>query len=170
IAPRCRSNRKQVIRAAAAATARFSAPACFCLTVTATIVVSCGRSEYASDGSAGARTAAREAPRPTTCPSAPGGIGVSFDKIAYFPARAPASELERLCPALGDTLYDAVGWQANGRKFPFVGAMVVAIPHQGGSPDSIPGDAPEMWTASGDSVRLPNGQLLPKTLGELRAL
>jgi len=134
------------------------------------IVVSCGRSEYASDGSAGARTAAREAPRPTTCPSAPGGIGVSFDKIAYFPARAPASELERLCPALGDTLYDAVGWQANGRKFPFVGAMVVAIPHQGGSPDSIPGDAPEMWTASGDSVRLPNGQLLPKTLGELRAL
>jgi hypothetical protein len=27
-----------------------------------------------------------------------------------------------------------------------------------------------MWTAAGDSVRLPDGQLLPKTLGGLRAL
>src|SRR5690349_8368705 len=136
IASRCRSNRKQVIRAAAAATPAFSAPTCFCLTVTAMIVMSCGRSEHAKDGSAGARTTAREVPRPTTCPPAPGGIVVGFDKIAYFPARAPASELQRLCPAVGDTLYDAVGWQANGRKFPFVGAMVVAIPHQGSSPDS----------------------------------
>lgn len=79
------------------------------------------------------------------------------------------AELSRLCPAAGDTLYDAVGWQADGRKFPFAGAMLVAI-HSGAQPDTVPGDEPDMWTASGDSVRLPDGQLLPATLGAVRAL
>jgi hypothetical protein len=104
-----------------------------------------------------------------TCPPASGGIVVGFDKVAFFPARARMSELERLCPAVGDTLYDAVGWQADGHKFPFIGAMLVAI-HSGAQPDTVPADEPDMWTASGDSVRLADGQLLPKTLGALRAL
>ena len=94
---------------------------------------------------------------------------MSFDKVAYFPSRARMAELERLCPAVGDTLYDAVGWQAPGHKFPFAGATLVAI-HSGAQPDNVPADEPDMWTASGDSVRLPDGQLLPKTLGGLRAL
>ena len=130
---------------------------------------SCARSD---EGKSPADTVsvARQNAKAATCPPVPGGIVVSFDKIGRFPARAGAAELERLCPAVGDTLYDAVGWQANGRKFPFVGAVVVAIPHQGNSPDSIADDAPEMWTASGDSIRLPDGRLLPKTVGELRTL
>jgi hypothetical protein len=66
-------------------------------------------------------------------------------------------------------MYDAVGWQAPATKFPFAGAMLVAI-HSGSQPDSIPIDEPDMWTASGDSVRLPDGHLLPRTLGGLRAL
>jgi len=136
----------------------------------ATVLSSCARSDRAEAASGGAHSAADAGTTPATCPSAPGGIVVSFDKLAYFPARAGMSELEGLCPAVDDTLYDAVGWQANGRKFPFVGAVLVAIPHQGNSPDSLPGDAPEMWTAAGDSVRLPGGQLLPKTLGALRTL
>ena len=103
------------------------------------------------------------------CPAAPDGIVVSFDKIAYFPARARISELRRLCPAAGDTLYDAVGWQAEGTRFPFLGAVLVAV-HSGSQPDSIAADEPDMWTASGDSVRLPGGQLLPRTLGALRTL
>jgi hypothetical protein len=144
----------------------MSAFAIACCATTAIVMVSCDRSDRAADR----RTGDRFTSAASTCPPAPGGIIVSFDRVAYFPARAPESQLERLCPAVGDTLYDAVGWQANGRKFPFVGAMLVAIPHQGTSPDSIAGGAPEMWTASGDSVRLPDGQLLPKTLGALRAL
>ena len=140
-----------------------------CLLLAMLGVASCARSDVGRDASS-SKTISQQNAKPTTCPPAPGGIVVSFDKIAYFPARAPASELERLCPAVDDTLYDAVGWQAAGRKFPFVGAMLVAIPHQGNSPDSIPGEASEMWTASGDSLRLPDGQPLPKTLGELRAL
>jgi hypothetical protein len=138
-------------------------------TIVAALAVACARSDRPRDASASARPATQTAAKPTICPSAPGGIVVSFDKVAYFPARARNAELERLCPAVGDTLYDAVGWQADGRKFPFVGAMVVAI-HSGAQPDTVPADEPDMWTASGDSVRLPDGQLLPRTLGALRAL
>lgn len=134
----------------------------------AVVLSSCARPDRAEGASGGARSAGGANTTSATCPPATGGIVVSFDKVGYFPARAAGSELERLCPAVDDTLYDAVGWQANGRKFPFAGAMLVAIPHQGNSPDSIPGDAPEMWTAAGDSVRLPDGQRIPKTLGALR--
>jgi len=126
---------------------------------------SCARPERQANAAARVREPADR----TLCPPAPGGVVVSYDRLAYFPARARMSELERLCPAVGDTLYDAVGWQANGRKFPFVGAMLVAI-HSGSQPDTVPGDEPDMWTASGDSLRLPDGRLLPRTLGGLRAL
>ncbi len=130
-------------------------------TLVIALVVACARPDRsANDG--------RQASA-TICPPAPGGIIVSFDKVAYFPARGRMSELSKLCSAGQDTLYDAVGWQAEGTKFPFVGATLVAL-HSGSQPDSISADEPDMWTASGDSVRLPNGQLLPRTLGGLRAL
>jgi hypothetical protein len=133
------------------------------------LVTACAHSERPADAAISSRAGARPSATSSTCPPAPGGIVVSFDKVAYFPARARMSDLERFCPAAGDTMYDAVGWQAAGKKFPFVGATLVAI-HSGNQPDSIPLDEPDMWTASGDSVRLPNGQLLPRTLGALRAL
>jgi hypothetical protein len=133
------------------------------------LVAACARSERPADPATDTHVGARPSATSSICPPAPGGIIVSFDKLAYFPARARMSELKRLCPAAGDTLYDAVGWQAAGIKFPLVGAVLVAI-HSGNQPDSIPLDEPDMWTASGDSVRLPNGQLLPRTLGALRAL
>ncbi len=110
---------------------------------------------------------AQRSAKRSTCPPAPSGIVVSFDKVAYFPSRGRMSALARLCPAVGDTDYDAVGWQAPGHKFPFVGAILVAI-HSGAQPDTVPADEPDMWTAAGDSVRLPDGRLLPRTLGEMR--
>jgi hypothetical protein len=134
--------------------------------VTSVLVITlaaCARADHPARAAATGHTTAK------FCPPAPGGIIVSVDKMAYFPSRAPIAELERLCPAAGDTLYDAVGWQASATKFPFVGAMLVAI-HSGSQPDVIPSDEPDMWTASGDSVRLPDGQLIPRTLRALRTL
>jgi hypothetical protein len=139
----------------------------FTLTASAALALdaSCARSDRQLDAAAGAQLGRQTNASPSLCPPAPNGIIVSFDKVAYFPARARMSELERLCPAAGDTLYDAVGWQAAATKLPFIGATLVAI-HSGNQPD----DQPDMWTASGDSLRLPDGQLLSRTLGALRAL
>ena len=128
-----------------------------------TLSAACARSDRPVRSAASAHAAAQS----KVCPPAPGGIVVSVDKMAYFPSRARITELERLCPAAGDTLYDAVGWQADATTLPFFGAMLVAV-HAGIQPDS--NDEPQMWTATGDSVRLPDGQLLPRTLGALRAL
>ena len=133
------------------------------------LVAACAGSDRPPDAAQRIHAGARSGAPSSVCPSAPGGIIVSFDKVAYFPARARMSELVRLCPAAGDTLYDAVGWQGDGTRFPFVGAMLVAV-HTRSQPDSISIDEPVMWTASGDSVRLPDGQLLPRTLGGLRTL
>jgi hypothetical protein len=133
------------------------------------LVAACAGSDRPPAAAQRIHAGARPGAPSSVCPSAPGGIIVSFDKVAYFPARARVSELVRLCPAAGDTLYDAVGWQGDGTRFPFVGAMLVAV-HTRSQPDSISIDEPVMWTASGDSVRLPDGQLLPRTLGALRSL
>src|SRR5262249_6751066 len=78
------------------------------------------------------------------------------------------AELHRLCGAGAAMLYDAVGWQAPGEEFPFHGGRITAV-LSGAQNRPHARDVPDLWTAEGDSLRLADGQLLPRTLGELRA-
>ena len=73
--------------------------------------------------------------------------------------------------SVGDTgLYDAVGWQSTGWSFPFVGAEVVAAQTTRMIDKPVLENQPaDIWTATGDSVRMPDGQLVPRTLGALKA-
>jgi hypothetical protein len=104
------------------------------------------------------------------CATPQHGIIVSLDTVASLPTRASLAELQRICPAGDTTLYDDVGWQADAWAFPFVGARVLAVQSQGSVEESlIDSSAADLWTVQGDSVRLPDGWLLPRTLGELRA-
>ena len=48
----------------------------------------CARNDRQADAAAGARRATPPGATPSLCPPAPDGIIVSFDKVAYFPARA----------------------------------------------------------------------------------
>jgi hypothetical protein len=72
---------------------------------------------------------------------------------------------------VGDSaLYDAVGWQGVAWKFPFVGASVMAVQSKHGYGESVHDDEePDLWIVEGDSIRLPDGALVPRTLGALRA-
>ncbi|HVX41967.1 MAG TPA: hypothetical protein VHB25_20565 [Gemmatimonadaceae bacterium] len=95
---------------------------------------------------------------------------MSLDHVGPFPTQAPLAELERLCSAGDTTLYDAVGWQAAAREFPFTGARVLAVQSKHGVDDRLHLDEPaDLWILSGDSLRLADGQLVPRTLGALRA-
>jgi hypothetical protein len=78
------------------------------------------------------------------------------------------AELQRRCSLGADTLYDAVGWQAPAWMFPFTGAQIVAVQPERSLGQTLGDSVPDLWTAIGDSLRLPDGQLLPRTLGELR--
>jgi hypothetical protein len=107
--------------------------------------------------------------RDALCDRPKHGVVVGPDTIAAFPTRAPLAELRRRCMA-GDTiLHDAVGWQAVAWVFPFDGARVVAVQSKHGFGESLRENEPaDLWTVEGDSVRLADGELLPRTLGALR--
>ncbi len=107
---------------------------------------------------------------PGVCAAPANGIVVGSDTIGPFPTTAPLSELIRICPAGDTTLYDAVGFQAMARVFPFVGARITAAQPDHPAGDWIDSTKPaDLWIITGDSIRLPDGQLLPRTLGEMRA-
>lgn len=104
------------------------------------------------------------------CATPPRGVVVTRDSVASLPTHATLGEIKRRCAAGDTTLYDAVGWQAAAWVFPFVGARVVAVQSKHGDGDVVHDDEiPDLWTVEGDSVRLPDGQLMPRTLGALRS-
>jgi len=103
------------------------------------------------------------------CPTPAHGLIISLDTVASFPTSATLGDHMRRC-AFGDTgMYDAVGWQSTGWSFPFAGARILAAQTTRTIDSTVLESQPaDLWTAEGDSVRLPDGQLMPHTLGELR--
>jgi hypothetical protein len=127
------------------------------------IATACAPKEPHADSSVAQRPAA-------VCTPPANGIVVGEDTIGPFPITATLAELVRICPAGDTTLYDAVGFQAMARVFPFVGARITAAQPDHPFGDWIDSTKPaDLWIITGDSVRLPDGQLLPRTLGEMRA-
>lgn len=98
------------------------------------------------------------------------GVVVGHDTVAGFSTHATLAALRQECTVGDDSLYDAVGCQAVGWTFPFAGARVMAVQSKHGFGEAVHDDeVPDLWIVDGDSVRLPDGQLVPRTLGALRA-
>jgi len=98
------------------------------------------------------------------------GIIIGHDTVAGFSTRATLGALRQQCSVGDSVLYDAVGWQAAAWQFPFVGARVTAVQSSHGYGEEVNNaEVPDLWTAEGDSVRLPDGELAPHSLGALRA-
>lgn len=129
-----------------------------------TLAIGCSHQSHDS-GADSANVHAAGSPR--LCATPRGGLVVSLTRVALFPTTATTTELDRLCDAGAAVLYDAVGWQAPGEEFPFAGARVTAVLSGAQNRPHLP-DVPDLWTASGDSLRLDDGLLVPRTLGELR--
>ena len=104
------------------------------------------------------------------CATPVGGIVVSSDRIGSLSTHATLGALKRECSAGDSAMYDAVGWQAAAWAFPFVGARVLAVQSKHAFYEPTSDDeVPDLWTIEGDSVRLADGQLVPATLGSLKA-
>ena len=98
------------------------------------------------------------------------GIIVQTDSVAGFSTHATLGALRKQCSAGESALYDAVGWQAVAWTFPFVGARVMAVQSKHGFGEAVHDDeVPDLWIVEGDSIRLADGELTPRTLGVLRA-
>jgi hypothetical protein len=105
---------------------------------------------------------------PPLCATPSGGIRVSADTVAGLPTGVPISELDRRC--LSDSVddYGIGGYTGKARIFTFAGATISAV--QSDNESALhPYEAADLWSANGDSVRLPDGRLMPKTVGGLRA-
>jgi hypothetical protein len=78
------------------------------------------------------------------------------------------AELDRVCPGAYTELITLGGIQGPGHVFTFPGAKVTAAdfdcPFDGDCPTGVPG----YWLAIGDSVRAPDGAIIPRTIGEAR--
>jgi hypothetical protein len=135
----------------------------------AILAAACARSEPKSTANLQHARASAETTAKEVCATPPHGIIVSRDSVASFSTHSTLAALVKQCGAGKSDLYDAVGWQADAWTFPFVGArvMVVQTRHSNGalSEDEVP----DLWTVEGDSVRLPDGELVPRTLGALRS-
>ena len=94
------------------------------------------------------------------------GIVVSLTSLGGLSAKASLGELVRSCSASTLDVYGIGGYQAAARVFHFAGAQLTAVQaHEGSLHYS---EAPDLWAAEGDSVRLADGLLMPRTAGELR--
>ncbi len=103
------------------------------------------------------------------CKTPTGGLVISPRHVALFPTHSTLSELRLLCDRGQAVLYDAVGWQAPAEQFPFVGARITAVESKAEGDGRLQQTGtPDLWAAEGDSLRLEDGQLVPRTLGELR--
>jgi hypothetical protein len=104
------------------------------------------------------------------CATPAGGIVISRDRIGSFSTHATLGALKRKCGAGDSTMYDGINGQAAAWAFPFVGARVVAVQSKHAFYEPTRDDeVPDFWTVEGDSVRLPDGQRVPTTLGLLKA-
>jgi hypothetical protein len=135
--------------------------------VTATSRVVTATSPVVTDASAPADPVADSA-SVALCATPPGGIRVSADTVAGLPTGVPISELDQRCPSDSVDDYGIGGYTGRARIFSFTGATISAV--QSDNESSLDLDeVADLWSAKGDSIRLPDGRLMPKTIGALRA-
>lgn len=105
------------------------------------------------------------------CPVRP-GQRLTADSMLGLPMRVAVAELRRLCPSARLDTIGVGGSTAAALRFDAAGVTLWAI-----QPDHDPfGDSlhyaeqPGLWAARGDSLRFPDGQLVPLRVGALRAI
>ena len=95
------------------------------------------------------------------------GLRIAADSVAGLPTNRPIAELDQRCHSDSVDDYGIGGMTAKARIYRFVGGRVAAVQSDNESA-LVPTQAADLWAAEGDSLRLPDGQLMPATIGALR--
>lgn len=154
------------------------------LLVVAAFLTGCHQEPEARPGNASALAAADARPTDTSralvadtalqpaalCPTPAGGLRIGLDSVAGMPAGLSAAELLRRCPSARVDAVELAGFGSPAVRFDFEGATIWA---QQNVPDTdvlVPDQPAEAWIAVGDSLRFADGRLIPRRLGEIRAI
>ena len=104
------------------------------------------------------------------CAAPAGGVRVAYDTVAGLATHAPLATLIAICGEGETDLVSFGGSQSPARLFRFPGAEVRAGQTKLDYGDSLDLSlAADLWQVEGDSVRLPDGGLLPRRVRELEA-
>jgi hypothetical protein len=108
----------------------------------------------------------------TTCPFTPNNIRVDTGHVAGIPITASLGDLPQACPGARLDTVNVGGTQPVALSFGAPGALVSAVQMKYEAyGDSIHSSEPaDLWIAQGDSLRFPDGGLMPTTVGALRTL
>jgi hypothetical protein len=103
-----------------------------------------------------------------TCSLSSAGLRIAADSVAGLPTDRPIAELDRRCPSDSVDDYGIGGTTAKARIYRFTGGAVAAVQSDNDSALQ-PTQPADLWSAEGDSLRLPDGRPMPATIGALRA-
>lgn len=108
------------------------------------------------------------APPLQICDPPANGVRIAADTIAGLPTDRPIEELDQRCQSDSVDDYGIGGMTAKARVYNFRGGRIAAVQSQRESA-LHPSEPADLWSAEGDSLRLPDNRLMPATMGELRA-
>ena len=107
---------------------------------------------------------------PALCPTPAGGIRIAIDSVAGMPADLTVSALRRLCTAARADPVPYAGFTSPAIRFDYAGATVWAVQNIANTDTLVADQRAAYWAAVGDSLRFPDGRLIPRRLGQLRML
>lgn len=107
------------------------------------------------------------APPPQVCDPPATGVRIAADTIAGLPTDRPIKELDQRCQSDSVDDYGIGGMTARARIYNFRGGRIAAVQSERESA-LHPSEPADLWSAEGDSLRLPDDRLMPATMGELR--
>jgi len=124
-------------------------------------LVGCNRTPDAHEGTAA-----------VACPFTPGNLRIDSATVAGLPTQMALGALRRQCPAARVDTVGVGGTSSVALSFSAPGGVVSAVQTEYDAyGDSLHLLEPaDLWIARGDSVRFPDGHLMPTTVGRLRAL
>lgn len=141
----------------------------FAIAMCATLA--CSERSSQPQGAAADAVARDASPSTGDCPVA-GGARLAADTLAGLPGRAPLGALWRLCPTARVDTVGVGGTSPPALRFEGPGVTLWAIQTEYDVyGDSLHRDDPaDLWAAKGDSLRFPDGTLIPMRAGAVRAL
>lgn len=115
-------------------------------------------------------SAAGTSPHVGVCSAPSGGLRLGLDTVAGMPAALPVTALRSLCPAARVDSVVYGGFASPALRFDYPGATIWAVQNVPDTDTLVPGQPVESWVAVGDSLRFADGRLIPRQLGQIRAM
>jgi hypothetical protein len=115
-------------------------------------------------------SAAGNSPQVGVCATPSGGLRLGLDTIAGMPAALPVRALRAFCAAARVDSVVYAGFASPALRFDYSGATIWAVQNVPDTDTLVPGQSVESWVGVGDSLRFADGRLIPRQLGQIRAM